>query len=250
MLGAILSWQCNPCTDCKSAQQCTTTGHPLPFPHLHLGPCSSVGMRRGTYRQTDTQMAVTNIHFALAMPHANCKAYLSLPLSGQAPLACYTQTSLSTTDIWAFSTVQTQITTSTLITIFQVDLDQPILTQHVQQENLWRDPCCHPTSTDKTLKETPSTEPNQWSEHHPFFIHHRTQNGKAISLFRLTNASTKVFQNRHTPLCLVNTFFCRWRLGFFDTAQFTKNLIYNTYAHTLLRHACRQTYTHHTKYTQ
>jgi len=32
-------------------------GHPLPFPKLHLGPCSSegtsVGMRRGTDRHTD-----------------------------------------------------------------------------------------------------------------------------------------------------------------------------------------------------
>jgi len=37
--------------------------------------CSSVGIRRGTGRQTqltDTQTAVTNIHFASAMPHAKC----------------------------------------------------------------------------------------------------------------------------------------------------------------------------------
>jgi len=39
---------------------------------LHPGPCSSVGMRRGTDRHTDTQLAVTNIHFASATPHAKC----------------------------------------------------------------------------------------------------------------------------------------------------------------------------------
>jgi len=36
---------------------------------LHLGPWSSVRMQRGTERQTDTQTAVTNIHFTSAMPH-------------------------------------------------------------------------------------------------------------------------------------------------------------------------------------
>jgi len=51
--GAMLSQQRNSYTDCKSAQQCTTRGHPLPFPKLHPGPCSSVGMRRGTGTQTD-----------------------------------------------------------------------------------------------------------------------------------------------------------------------------------------------------
>jgi len=29
-------------------------------------------MRRGTYRHTDTQTAVTTIHFASATPHAKC----------------------------------------------------------------------------------------------------------------------------------------------------------------------------------
>jgi len=38
------------------------------FPNLHLGPCSSVGMWRGT----DTQTAVTNTHFASATFHAKC----------------------------------------------------------------------------------------------------------------------------------------------------------------------------------
>jgi len=46
---------------------------------LHLGPCSSVGMRPGTDRQTDrhtdTQTAVANIHFASAMPHAKRNQY-------------------------------------------------------------------------------------------------------------------------------------------------------------------------------
>jgi len=40
---------------CKSAQQCTTKGHPLPFPKLHPGLCSSVGMRPWTDTQTDRQ---------------------------------------------------------------------------------------------------------------------------------------------------------------------------------------------------
>ena len=43
------------------------TYHPA---NLHLGPCSSVGMRRGT--DTDIQTAVTNIHFASATTHAKC----------------------------------------------------------------------------------------------------------------------------------------------------------------------------------
>jgi len=42
---------------------------PYHFPKLHPGPCSSVGMRRGT----DTQTAVTNTHFASATLHAKCK---------------------------------------------------------------------------------------------------------------------------------------------------------------------------------
>ena len=52
--GAMLSQHRNQCTDCKSAEQCTTRRHPLPFPKLHPGPCSSVGMQRGTDSQTDT----------------------------------------------------------------------------------------------------------------------------------------------------------------------------------------------------
>jgi len=43
---------------------------------LHPGPCSNMGMRRGTGTQTDihTQTRVTNIglHFASATAHAKC----------------------------------------------------------------------------------------------------------------------------------------------------------------------------------
>jgi len=58
--GAILSQQWNPCTDCKSAQYCTTRGHPYHSPNLHPDPCSCVGMRRGTDRQTNTQTRHTD----------------------------------------------------------------------------------------------------------------------------------------------------------------------------------------------
>jgi len=48
-------------------------------PKLHPGPCSSVGMRRGADTQTDThsdtQTAVTTIHFASFTTHA--KRYYS-----------------------------------------------------------------------------------------------------------------------------------------------------------------------------
>ena len=41
------------------------------FPKLHSGPCSGVGMRRGTDSHTDGHTTtVTNIHFASAVPHA------------------------------------------------------------------------------------------------------------------------------------------------------------------------------------
>jgi len=65
--------QRNLCTDYKSAQQCTTRGHPYHSPKLHPGPCSSVGMRRWT--DTHTQTAVTNIHFASSTTHAKCNEY-------------------------------------------------------------------------------------------------------------------------------------------------------------------------------
>ena len=51
----------------SSAQLEGTSYH---TPKLHSGPRSSVGMRRGTDRHTET--AVTNIHFASAATHAKC----------------------------------------------------------------------------------------------------------------------------------------------------------------------------------
>jgi len=60
-------------------------------PKLHPGPCSGVGMWRGTVWQTDTdghdqhtfhlgyvshKTAITNIHFFLAAPHAKCNIIL------------------------------------------------------------------------------------------------------------------------------------------------------------------------------
>jgi len=45
-------------------------------PKLHLGPCSSVGVRprtdRQTHRHTDTQTRVATIHFASSTTHAKC----------------------------------------------------------------------------------------------------------------------------------------------------------------------------------
>jgi len=45
-------------------QQCTTRRHPYPSPNLHPCPCSSVGMWRGTDRQTDTDGRVANIYIS------------------------------------------------------------------------------------------------------------------------------------------------------------------------------------------
>jgi len=49
----------------NSAQLEGTTYH---SPKLHPGPCSSTGM----WLRTDTQMLVTNIHFASSMTHEKC----------------------------------------------------------------------------------------------------------------------------------------------------------------------------------
>jgi len=46
---------------------------------LHLGPCSSVGVRPRTDRQTDTQTRVTTIHFASSTTHAKCNNILVHP---------------------------------------------------------------------------------------------------------------------------------------------------------------------------
>jgi len=51
----------------NSAQLQGTANH---SPKLHPGLCISVGMQQGTY--TETQTAVTNIHFTSATPHAKC----------------------------------------------------------------------------------------------------------------------------------------------------------------------------------
>ena len=56
-------------------------GTPSPYhsPKLHPGPCSSVGMRRGTDTRTDTQTAVTTIHFASSTTHAKCnRSYVAV----------------------------------------------------------------------------------------------------------------------------------------------------------------------------
>jgi len=58
----MLPKQRKPCTNCKSAQHCTTRGIPYHSPKLHPGPCNSVGMRprkdKDTYKHTNrhTQM--------------------------------------------------------------------------------------------------------------------------------------------------------------------------------------------------
>jgi len=52
---AMLPQQCNPCTDCKSAQQCTTRGHLPAVPPSYIRVRSAVWAcgRRQTDRQTD-----------------------------------------------------------------------------------------------------------------------------------------------------------------------------------------------------
>ena len=56
--GAMMSYQQKPCTDCKSAQQCTTRGHLLPFPQLTSRFMQQYGngaRDRQTYIHTDRQ---------------------------------------------------------------------------------------------------------------------------------------------------------------------------------------------------
>ena len=50
-------------------------GSPYHAPKLHPGPCSSVGVRPRTDRQTDTQTRVTTIHFASSTTHAKCNKF-------------------------------------------------------------------------------------------------------------------------------------------------------------------------------
>jgi len=47
-------------------------GIPYHSAKLHPGPCSSVGMRPRTDRQTDTQTRVITIHFSWSTTHAKC----------------------------------------------------------------------------------------------------------------------------------------------------------------------------------
>ena len=57
----MLPKQRNPCTKCKTAQQCTTSGRPLPFLKVTSGYvqyCKECGAE-----QTDTQTVVATIHF-------------------------------------------------------------------------------------------------------------------------------------------------------------------------------------------
>jgi len=96
----MLSQQQNPCTDSKTVQYCTTTGHPPTIPPSYIRVRAVVckcgdrqtdtdrqthrwldrqtarqtdtQMARQTDRQTDRQMAMANIHFASAIPHVKC----------------------------------------------------------------------------------------------------------------------------------------------------------------------------------
>jgi len=65
---------CAPIANPPDSEQLECTAYHSPA--LHPGPCSSVGMQRGTdtqtHRQTDARTAVTTIHFASATPHAKC----------------------------------------------------------------------------------------------------------------------------------------------------------------------------------
>jgi len=59
--GALLSWQRNPFTDCKSVQRCTTRGHPPTIPPTYI-QVRAVVWECGegqTYTHKDTQTAVT-----------------------------------------------------------------------------------------------------------------------------------------------------------------------------------------------
>ena len=60
-------------TDCKSTKKYTTRGNLLPFPKLHQGTCTSIGMRRRTDtlidRQTRRQMGRHHNTFHMVMPN-------------------------------------------------------------------------------------------------------------------------------------------------------------------------------------
>ena len=71
------NWQRNPCTDCKSAELCTTRGIPYHSAKLHPGPCNKCG-HAATDRQTDTRTRVTTIHFASSTTHAKCNKSMQI----------------------------------------------------------------------------------------------------------------------------------------------------------------------------
>jgi len=82
------------CIDCQYARRYVVTatklghllqiypiahiGQPLPFPKLHRGTCSSMGMRprTDTHTETDTQMRV----IASSTPHGKCNRLKSFAL--------------------------------------------------------------------------------------------------------------------------------------------------------------------------
>jgi len=70
-----LPQQRNPCTDCKSAQQCTTRGHALPDPsYIRVGVIVWACGCGQTDRHTDThtQTCMSTIHFASSTTHKKC----------------------------------------------------------------------------------------------------------------------------------------------------------------------------------
>ena len=77
----MLPQQRNRCTDCKSAQQCTTRGQLLPRPQVASGSvqqCGRTAADRQTDTQTDTQTRVITIHFASSTTHAKCNETVML----------------------------------------------------------------------------------------------------------------------------------------------------------------------------
>jgi len=71
-ISIVLPQQRNPCTDCKSAQHCTTRRYPLQLAQVTSGSVQylhSVGMRPQTDRHTDAR---NTIHFATSTTHAKC----------------------------------------------------------------------------------------------------------------------------------------------------------------------------------
>ena len=74
-ISIMLLQQRIPCTDCKSAQQCTTRGHPLPLPQVTSGSVQYC-RHAAVDRHTDRQTRVTTIHFSWSSTHAKCNDIL------------------------------------------------------------------------------------------------------------------------------------------------------------------------------